>query len=211
MRTTMTLAIAVRTVTWSAPAAEVPRQSPYHLLVHFSSKTEMPANLLWHSQETATAVYAKIGVRLDWRSGHWRPPSKPIAACPDESSRREVWMEIVRQAPANLTGPGDSEALRRVRRSHSGLLRPCGIVVTAPPSDHHRGHLRTCVGARDRPRLTGNRAPFRDGSHAGRLDRRRFHAYGYCRTYVYARGHCLDPAWLHAARYKGTLHRQTER
>jgi hypothetical protein len=82
-------------------AGEHGGQREYRVNLHVSSKVELPMNLLWHSEEAATAIYSEIGVQLNWRSGHWRPQTKSTSICPQES--RDFWIEIVAHAPDNLT------------------------------------------------------------------------------------------------------------
>lgn len=92
-------ATVVQVMTAQSNVKEPAGQSEYGVKVYLSSKVEVQPTLLWYGQETATSLFAKIGVRLIWRSGRWRPSPKVDSGCMDELGERELALEIAPQAP----------------------------------------------------------------------------------------------------------------
>ena len=94
----MSLAATLCAIATNAGAGEFPRPAWYHVNLHMHTQVRVPvqAALVWDSEETATQIFAKIGIQLTWRSGRDRRPS-----C-GNSATRDLAIEIVPHATESL-------------------------------------------------------------------------------------------------------------
>jgi len=103
MTSIIVVTIAAAAVTQNSSASvstsESVRQNDYQVKVHLNCTADVPATLLWPSQEVARDLFARIGVRLVWGPGHWHPSQSTGVAGTGEPIQREFAIEISPRVP----------------------------------------------------------------------------------------------------------------
>jgi hypothetical protein len=84
-------------------AVEMREPTLCHVNAQMNNKTLAPTSLIWKSQHVASAIFKKIGIQLTWRWDGRRPASKMLTSCRGASTASTLAVEIVPQAPANLS------------------------------------------------------------------------------------------------------------
>jgi hypothetical protein len=130
----MCLATAFGTVAENVTAED--RAKPiYRVNLHMTSQVEIPPALLEEGQDSATGIFAAIQVQLMWVAQ--RPPAPPrLAPCVCEATMRDLALQIVPHAPANVSNVALAMAMPR---ANSGV----SIVIFYDRVDPLlRGHAR---------------------------------------------------------------------
>lgn len=111
MRLTILVTMAATALAQNSSARVSTREpearNEYLVKVHLNCTADAPATLLWPSQEVARDLFARIGIRLVWGSGHWHPSQAPDIAGAEELAPREFAIQISPRVPRDF----DQDAL----------------------------------------------------------------------------------------------------
>lgn len=115
----------------------------YHVSAQMNNKALAPTPLIWKSQAVATAIFLKMGIQLTWRFDARRSASKTITVCGGESPASTLAVEIIPQAPVNLTHNALAVAMRSADSAVSIVIFYDRVV---PVLREHRAHDAAILG-----------------------------------------------------------------
>ena len=104
---TMAVAAAAQNSSARVSTGESARRNQYRVKVHLNCTADVPATVLWPSQEITRDLFARIGVRLVWGPGHWHASQASGVASKGEPIQREFAIEISPRVPKGF----DQDAL----------------------------------------------------------------------------------------------------